>query len=63
MKIHPMRKLVFPLLLVFISLASAAALTTVTAVTLASYAKDDKSSNTVAVKEPLARLDQSTASR
>jgi len=63
MKIHPMRKLVFPLLLVFISLISAAALTTVTAVTLASYAKDDKSSNTVVVKEPLAKLDQSTASR
>ncbi len=55
-----MKRLAYPLVLVFFSLLSAAAFTTVTAMALASYGKNDKA-NTI-VKEQLA-VDHSTASR
>ena len=42
-----MKRLGYPLFLVFLSLSSAVLFTTVTAVTLASYSKAEKSSNNV----------------
>jgi hypothetical protein len=44
-----MKRLVYPILLIVLSLVSAAIFTTITAVALASYAKDDKNSNTIVV--------------
>ena len=40
-KIHSMKRLIYPLMLVTLSLFAAAAITTITAKTLASYYKDD----------------------
>jgi hypothetical protein len=45
-----MKRLGYPLALVFVSLVSVVFFTTVTAVTLASYSKSEKSSSTVVVK-------------
>ena len=55
-----MKRLAYPLILVFFSLLSAAAFTAVTAMALASYSKPEKA-NTI-VKEQLA-VEHSTASR
>ena len=48
-----MKRLVYPILLIVLSLAFAGIFTTITAVTLASYAKDDGQSNTVVVDDSI----------
>jgi hypothetical protein len=45
-----MKRLNYPLALVFVSLVSVVFFTTVTAVTLASYSKTEKSGSTILVK-------------